>query len=428
MTDESRAAEPDVVIGSREQLLHLLAEASEIEHSLMCSYLYAAFSLKRAGDNGLSDERGDAVERWRKAIMAVAIEEMGHLLMVANLTVAVGGRPHFARPNFPVSTGYFPSGVVVRLSGFSAETLDHFIFLERPRGIEGDDAADYEQDDYARDQARPGLMPSAQDYETIGHLYEAIRQNLRALSRRLGEPALFIGERAAQIGEGTVDLDGVATIGSLSEAIEAIDLIVEQGEGSPADREDSHYRSFRAVRDEYQRFGDANPAFAPAWPVADNPVLRRPPEPEDKVFVDHPEAARLLDFACATYGLLLRILGQSFARPGPQVADDQRALLDASFTLMHVLGTAASELARLPASEAGGAVHAGMSFTMLRAVEPLLGGAAEARMIREQLAALGDAPLSSHITQPLKALSAEFELASEPSAISQGPVSRRDRL
>ncbi len=34
-----------VVVGSREQLLHLLAEAAEIEHTLMCSYLYAAFSL-----------------------------------------------------------------------------------------------------------------------------------------------------------------------------------------------------------------------------------------------------------------------------------------------------------------------------------------------------------------------------------------------
>jgi len=30
---------------SREQLLYWLHEASEIEHHLMCCYLYAAFSL-----------------------------------------------------------------------------------------------------------------------------------------------------------------------------------------------------------------------------------------------------------------------------------------------------------------------------------------------------------------------------------------------
>ncbi len=31
----------------REQLIHVLTEAAEIEHNLLCSYLYAAFSLKR---------------------------------------------------------------------------------------------------------------------------------------------------------------------------------------------------------------------------------------------------------------------------------------------------------------------------------------------------------------------------------------------
>src|ERR1700710_876438 len=99
-----------VVIGSREQLLHLLAEAAEIEHTLMCSYLYAAFSLKRAGEPGVSEEQGEALKRRREAIINVAVEEMGHLVIVANLAVAVGGRPHFGRPAFPVAPGYFPSG------------------------------------------------------------------------------------------------------------------------------------------------------------------------------------------------------------------------------------------------------------------------------------------------------------------------------
>lgn len=412
----STPEEPEVVIGSREQLLHLLAEASEIEHTLMCSYLYAAFSLKRAGDEGLSEAEGAAVERWRKAIMDVAIEEMGHLLMVANLTVALGGRPHLARPNFPVSPGYFPSGVVVRLSGFSAETLDHFIFLERPRGIEGDDPGDYDQHDYARDQARPGLMPSAQDYATIGHLYEAVRQNLQALADRLGEPGLFIGGAAAQLGADAVDLDGVAAITTLADALAAIDLIVEQGEGSPADREDSHYRSFLGVRDALDALEQANPAFAPAWPVADNPVLRQPPEPDDKLFIADPDAARLLDFACATYGLLLRVLGQTFARAGAEALADQKQLMDTAFDLMHVLGAAASRLVRLPASDAAPGVHAGMSFTMLRGVEPLLGGAAEAQVIREQLLALGVATVPPELTQGLKTRAAAFVLQSDPAA------------
>jgi len=124
--------EPDIVIGSREQIFHLLAEAAEIEHTLMCSYLYVAFSLKDGIACSFSKREADAVEQWRKTIMGVAIEEMGHLLIVSNLTAAIGGRPHFTRPNFPVSPGYFPSGVVLRLNAFSFDTLEHFIFLERP--------------------------------------------------------------------------------------------------------------------------------------------------------------------------------------------------------------------------------------------------------------------------------------------------------
>jgi Ferritin-like len=63
--------EPDIVIGEREQLAYLLTEAAEIEHGLMCCYLYAAYSLKRGegasvgGNDGdrLSAEEGAAVAR-----------------------------------------------------------------------------------------------------------------------------------------------------------------------------------------------------------------------------------------------------------------------------------------------------------------------------------------------------------------------------
>jgi hypothetical protein len=92
---DGAVSEPAIVIGSREQLLHLLAEAAEIEHTLMCSYLYAAFSLKRAGEPGVTEEQGEALERWRKAIIDVAVEEMGHLVIVANLTVAGDAGPFY---------------------------------------------------------------------------------------------------------------------------------------------------------------------------------------------------------------------------------------------------------------------------------------------------------------------------------------------
>ena len=112
------------MIETREHLIHVLTEAAQIEHNLLCSYLYAAFSLKRAGEPGLSADQGAAVERWRKTIVKVALEEMAHLAMVNNLLVAIGGAPHFDRANLPLSPGYHPAGIVVRLTPLTRRARD----------------------------------------------------------------------------------------------------------------------------------------------------------------------------------------------------------------------------------------------------------------------------------------------------------------
>ena len=195
----------------------------------------------------------------------------------------------------------------------------------------------------------------------------------------------------------------------LAAAERAIDTIVEQGEGSSAEREVSHYRSFLTIQREFEAASAADPDFEPAWPVADSPVLRQPPEPEGKVFVDHPKSAPLLDFACATYGLLLRCLGQCFGRSDDHPEPSQATLMSAAIELMHVLGEASTALARLPASRDGSGTNAGMSFTMLRGVEPLP-RQVEARIFQERIAALArtrcDLPDRARraITQAMKQL------------------------
>ena len=40
---------------SREHLIHLLTEAAEVEHNILCSYLYTAFSIKRGVEEGLTE-------------------------------------------------------------------------------------------------------------------------------------------------------------------------------------------------------------------------------------------------------------------------------------------------------------------------------------------------------------------------------------
>lgn len=82
---------PSTAAPSREQLLHSLYEAAELEHNLMCTHLHAA----------------------------------------------LGGAPRIGRGNFPLDPGYLPARVAVKLAPFNAATLQHFIHLERPEGSTG---------------------------------------------------------------------------------------------------------------------------------------------------------------------------------------------------------------------------------------------------------------------------------------------------
>jgi hypothetical protein len=60
----------------------LLHFAASIEHSLMVEYLYAAYSL---GGEQVPARHRDMVRLWRRMILSIAKEEMGHLLTVQNI-------------------------------------------------------------------------------------------------------------------------------------------------------------------------------------------------------------------------------------------------------------------------------------------------------------------------------------------------------
>jgi CDGSH-type Zn-finger protein/uncharacterized Fe-S cluster protein YjdI len=405
------ATERAIHVDSREDLIYLLAEAAEIEHNLMCCYLFAAFSLKDESD-GLDAAQAAELRGWRRAIIDVAIEEMSHLTLVANLTMAIGGNPHFGRPNFPVASGYHPSGVIVELHRLDRATLDHFIFLERPEGVEAPDGAAFPHRDssYVRDMGAGRLMPSAQDYATVGHLYRGVRNAISTLCAANGETVLFVGDPALQVGPELAGLPGLLKVTDTASALLALDVVVEQGEGSATDSEHSHYRRFIAIRDSYDRLLAQNPGFDPSRPVAPNPVMRRPPAPEGKTFIDAPSAALALDFANAAYSVMLRALAQSFAEREP---GRKRALLDVAIDGMFAIGPVAQHLTKLPASPRAPGLNAGMTFAMLRDVAPLPNGAAAAMVLSERLRQLADGAARALAGAPFAAETAAslFKLA-----------------
>src|ERR1700739_2644479 len=185
---------------SREQLVHALYEAAELEHNLMCTYLYAAFSLKRGQAEGLGAGEADAVERWRRSIIQVAIEEMGHLTAVWNITAALGAAPRFGGGSSPLDPGYLRAGLVVKLAPFNAHTLQHFIFLERPQGSDEPEGQGFAPErNFVRGHPSARLTPMGVDYETVGEFYEALKQGLTEFSARVGEERAFAGDPERQV-------------------------------------------------------------------------------------------------------------------------------------------------------------------------------------------------------------------------------------
>jgi CDGSH-type Zn-finger protein/uncharacterized Fe-S cluster protein YjdI len=375
---------------TRERLLHALYEAAELEHNLLCTYLYAAFSLKTAREEGLLDHEAEAVSRWRREILSVAIDEMSHLTAVWNITSALGGVPRFGRTNFPLDPGYLPACVVVKLAPFSEAVLQHFIHLERPSGSSEPDGEGFEPERlFVRGAAGPRLTPMAIDYATVGEFYAAVGEGLRGLVTRLGEPVAFCGDPALQLSERETDLAGAKRVVCLKTALAAFDSIVWQGEGAPDHSAGSHFERFSAIRAEYQSLKASSPGFVPSFPAATNPVLRRPPRPEGRVWIEPEPSIAIVDLANAAYGLMLRLLAYAYAVPAPH--PDKALAVDLGVGLMRAVTPLGEHAARLPAGPSNPHCNAGMSFTTLRDAASLPPGPAARRFFVERLSELASA-------------------------------------
>ncbi len=381
------STQPSTQAPSREQLLYWLHEASEIEHHLMCCYLYAAFSLKR-DDPAWTAAQRSAVAGWRRTITAVALEEMTHLALVGNLMNALGATPNMNRPAFPVDSGPYPAGFVIRLQPFSVETIEHFKFLERPVHEQLHDGAGFApRRSYRRAVPAGRLSPGPRDYNTVGELYETIAQSLQATAAQQGESQLFIGDSALQVDAQLAPLPGVAVVTDLASALAALQTIVTQGEGAGGEHQDSHYMRFCRIGDELAALISADPGFAPAWPAATNPVMNAPIQAQsERVHIAHPQNARWLDIGNAIYTTSMRCLLQGFAS-GERAA--KATWLNASFGLMRALVTVGQGLAARPADVAEDGPNAGLTFTPLRTLAALPGDRAAA-VLAERLGQLGD--------------------------------------
>ena len=136
-------------VAKRLRLAELLSEAAELEHGLMCQYLFAAFSLKRQPEEGVTWPQLEQMRRWEASIMLVARQEMEHLGLVNNILTAIGEAPYFNRPNFPLGARHYPIHIPFKLERLTLEAVRRFVEFEMPRTLD-----DAERTSWSRSASR----------------------------------------------------------------------------------------------------------------------------------------------------------------------------------------------------------------------------------------------------------------------------------
>ena len=369
-------AAPALRIETRAELVSLLCEAAELEHGLVCSYLFTAFTLKDPETEGLTPLQAEAVGRWREVLTGVALEEMLHLALVSNLLTAVGAAPHLARPPFPQVSRYYPAGITIELRRFSDATLTRFVHLERPEGVEIEDevvedpGVDLEA---GTPEAAPGALRTPEDeveevpaeaYATVGHLYQAIEDGFCHLVEERGEDDLFIGPPQAQATSEHFRFPELVAVTDLASARKALEVLVTQGEGVRGDWAEAHYGSFLTTRDELRALRRDDPGFDPAHLVLDNPIAHEPPEGAPERLVDEPVTASVMQLFDGSYELMTAMLLRYFAH-SDETDEALGILVQSALRLMSaVVAPLGRLLTSLPAGGGHGDATAGPCFEL----------------------------------------------------------------
>ncbi|MFF4172366.1 ferritin-like protein [Streptomyces sp. NPDC001744] len=264
-----------------EELHEYLYKGLQLEHATLPPYLTALYSL-HPGKNS---------DAWH-VIRVVAVEEMLHLTLVANVMNAVGGTPDLTKPNFvpnyPTRLPCGPDYFEVHLRPFSREALDTFLKIEKPA------QADTEEDRFVpMDWAALGLAPHgaapppeelaeleesgtilglvpgdpSQRFSSIGEFYEEIVRGINHLEdqARTAGKTIFTGDPARQVSPEYFYSGGgdVIEVTGRDTAVAALTLVAEQGEGLyggifDSQDEIAHYYRFQQLnKGRYYQKGDS---------------------------------------------------------------------------------------------------------------------------------------------------------------------------
>jgi hypothetical protein len=380
----------ELVVEGREELLYLLGEAAELEHSVCCTYLYAAFSLRAEPGAGLTAEQLPVVAGWKRTINQIALQEMIHLALVNNLLAALGGAPRLGRHNLPQRSPYAPE-IQLTLTPFSEPTLQRFLHIERPEGLDISTMAGALEEPWPPPPASTGplVLPAPQAFSSIGQLYHGIERGLRGLVDRYGEGQVFVGSPNAQASPRYFRVPDrmpeLVPVTGLASAAQAIETIVEEGEGARGRWQGAHFGRFLELLQSYQALAAADPSFGPAHPAVANPYVRvprdllgvaaasEPATPDDPFrvhLIQDRYTAAVSDLFNACYAAMLQLLYRFFQHT--EESDAELSMLGETAVLMmlQVIRPLGELLTRLPVGPQAPGMTAGPSF-MLTSATPV---------------------------------------------------------
>lgn len=310
-----------------EDLRAHVALATKVELTTIPPYLYAMYSI--------IDQESDAA----RLIASVVVEEMLHVSLTANLTLAIGGEPDFGYdviPRYPCVLPHHTPELPVALERCSRELIrDTFMTIESP--------------------AAKGAPPEGDEFETLGQFYLALELAID----RLDDGSLFaFNQEERQLSDASFyspvrfdaqDSGGLTLIDDRESADRALGIIIDQGEGlsdrkwaDEGHQELTHFHKFR-------RLAHGKAPIGAVYPVVANP--------SSKSFPSHLVAAG--DLFNALYGLTFVTMQALFS-----VTADQGAEIFRLYGLMKdCMAPTARYLVQQPI---GDGVHAGPPFEVYR--------------------------------------------------------------
>lgn len=351
-----------------ELAVELLKLAAEVEQALMVQYLYASTSV--------SNQPGPDSVNYREKLLAIAIQEMGHLATVQNLLLLVGGRDSFYLQRDLKREASPKNPIPFVLEPISLTSLAKYVAAERPAQVPPQlEAKVDELVRLAEQDAGVGIHRVGVIYELLTWIFTPPDETAGALDFAALAPlpknphlsdedlrdASEISLYEALPDEWQVFAKDVilATTHSCAEARDAITRIAEQGEGLQH-KEISHFGEFMQMVAAFE-----------AGSISVNPIARSPTlgahGGQGGEVISYPYTRCWGEVFSLQYNLLVLSIYHALVTPRP--SDGSAGLRDgliglALFGMRRVIRSISDLVASLPLRADGDADLAGPPYDL----------------------------------------------------------------